>query len=298
MSTLLTPPSRHEFVETLQSSQWSIQHLLRKSCEVTQALGAVLMTQVDGAEPQYKSGHRVAKALAEQIIDQFKNEPFSPGKIACALKIIGMGTVLCMSVSTLINQSESGRWNQARLIVIVPAERQIRNHVVSLLEGVLNDIGLALNYYQRHAAYFARFDEQAGIKNCLICENLQSSTGEWLRWNEFLVRQIGMRLSHTICCTCAAIHYPECTGVKNEAQNFHTNRNSIFEPAHQAGGIDVCAICENLSTGEGGWVRWDEYISRMARVAFTHTLCTACSGHYQIDWVKIHGRSDLVGVVA
>ncbi len=298
MSTLLTPPSRHEFVETLQSSQWSIQHLLRKSCEVTQAFGAVLMTHVDGGEPQYKSSHRVAKALADKVINRFKDEPFSPGKIACVLKIIGTGSVLCMSVSTLINQSENGRWNQARLIVIVPAERQIRNHVVSLLEGVLNDIGLALNYYHRHAAYFARFDEQAGIKNCLICENLQSSTGEWLRWNEFLVRQIGMRLSHTICCTCAAIHYPECTGVKNEEHNFQPLRNSISEPAHQAGGIDVCAICENLSTEEGGWVRWDDYISRMARVAFTHTLCTECSGHYQIDWVKIHGRSNLAGRVA
>lgn len=298
MSTLLTPPSRHEMVETLQSSQWSIQHLLRKSCEVTQALGAVLMTQVDGAEPHYKSSHRIAKALAEQIIDQYRAEPFSPGKIACSLKAIGMGNVLCMSVSTLINQSENGRWNQARLIVIVPAERKIRNLEVSLLEGVLNDIGLALNYYHRHAGYFARFDDQAGIKTCLICENLQSSNREWLRWNEFLVRQIGMRLSHTMCGKCAEIHYPECTGVKNEVHNFHPNRNSIFEPEHQAGGIDVCAICENLSTEDAGWVRWDEYISRMARVAFTHTLCTSCSGHYQIDWVKIHGRSDLLGRVA
>jgi len=298
MSTFFTPPPGQANLETLQSSQWSIQHLLSKSCEVTQALGAVLMTQVDGAEPQYKSSHRVAKALADKIIEQFKNETFSPGKTACILKVIGMGTVLCMSVSTLINPSENGRWNQARLIVIVPADRQFRNHAVSLLEGILNDIGLALHFYQRHAAYFARFDEQAGIKACLICENLQTSTSKWLRWNEFLVRQADMSLSHTICCTCAALHYPECTGVKNRRQNFQPSHNSLFESVHQGGCIDVCAICENMSTETGDWIRWDEYLTRMAGVGFAHTLCPACAGHHKVDFMASNGGSGLVGQVA
>lgn len=298
MSTFLTPLTRHENAETLQASQWSIQHLMRKSCEVTQALGAVLMTQEDGGEPQYKSCHRVAKALAEKIIEQFKDEPISPGKTACILKIIGMGTVLCMAVSTLINQSENGRWNQARLVVILPAGRQTGNHTVSLLEDVLNDIGLALDFYQRHSAYFTRFDEKAGLKACLICENLHSSTGKWLRWNEFLVRQIGLSLSHTVCCTCAAVHYPECTGAKSGSQKFQQNSNSIFKSFHDGVCIDVCAICENLSAASGGWVRWDEYISRMAGVSFVHTLCPACSGHHKGDGVMINGRCGLIGQVA
>lgn len=298
MSTFLTQPSRHENVERLQISQWSIQHLLHKSCEVTQALGAVLMTQVVGGEPQYKSCHRVAKALAENIIDQFKNEPFSPGKTACILKIIGMGTVLCMAVSTLINQTENGRWNQVRLIVIVPAERQIGNHGMSLLQDILNDIGLALDFYRRHSAYFTRFDEQAGLKTCLICENLHSSSAQWLRWNEYLVRQIGVSLSHTVCCRCASIHYPECSGAKNGSKNFQRSGNSIFSSFHQGACIDVCAICENLSTETGEWVHWDEYISRMAGVSFTHTLCPACSGHHKEDCVMINGRCDLVDQVA
>lgn len=265
---------------------------------MTQALGAVLMTQVDGCEPQYKSCHRVAKALAENIIDQFKNEPVSPGKTACILKIIGMGTVLCMAVSTLINQSEHGRWNQARLVVILPTERQPGHQAVSLLEDILNDIGLALDFYQRHAAYFTRFDEQAGLKTCLICENLHSSLGQWLRWNEYLVRQIGVSLSHTICCRCAALHYPECTGLKNDAQSASPSSSTIFNSPRMGGCIDVCAICENLSTETWGWVRWDEYISRMAGVAFTHTLCPACSGHHKGECVTFNGRSVSIEQIA
>jgi hypothetical protein len=203
-----------------------------------------------------------------------------------------------MSVSTLINQSESGRWNQARLVVIVPAERQMGNHAVSLLEDVLHDIGLALVFYQRHSAYFARFDDQAGLKTCLICENLLSSTGQWMRWNEFLVRQAGMSLSHTICCPCASLHYPECSGAKNGLQNLQQVRNSLFNSSHKTGCIDVCAICENLRTEAGDWVRWDEYISRLGGVSFTHTLCLACSGHHKVDGVTLNGRSALVGQVA
>jgi len=294
MSTFLTPPSGTEIVEPLETSQWGIHQLLRKSCEVTQALGAVLMTQVAGHESQYKSSHLVAKALAESIIDRFKSEPFSPGKPVLINKIIGMGTVLCMAVSTLLNQAENGRWNQATLIVILPAERQFTRLAVGLLEDVLDDIGLALNFYQRHAAYFNRFYEQPGLKTCLICEKVNASTGEWLRWDKFLGCQIGIKLSHTLCSKCASHHYPECAGSKHGNQNGEQPCDSIFRQVHETDCTDTCAICENLRVPTGEWLRWDEYMIRMAGANLIQTICPACSSGSKVCYVNNRGQSELV----
>ena len=294
MSTLLSSPARLQNGGPLQTSPWSIHRLLRKSCEVTQALGAVLMTEVDGDEPQYKSSHLIAKSLAENIIDQFKNEPFSPGKPAFVTKIIGMGTVQCMAVSTMLNKSKGGMWTQARLAVILPAKHQLARHAVGLLEEVLHDIGLALDFYERHAAYFSRFDEQTGLKTCMVCENLHASTGEWLRWDEFLVRQMHASLSHTVCRTCAAHHYPECTGVKNEIRTPYPTHHAVFNQTQESNFIDVCAICENLSTSTGEWLGWEEYIIRIAGACFTHTICPACSSGSKVGYIKNRGGSELV----
>lgn len=278
MPASLPPASKQPTTETLHTSQWSIQHFLRKGCDVTQALGAVFMTQVDGGKPQFKSCYRIAKALAEDIVDQFINEPFCPGKTSYILKTIGMSPIFCLSVSTLIHQSENGNCTHARLIVILPAERQFINQRVNLLQDILNDIGLALDFYQRHSSYFTRFIERPGLKTCLVCENIHHSNGEWIRWNELLVRQLGASLSHTICSHCAFLHYPEYTGAKNASQNAASERNSIFNTPLQEGRIDVCAICEYLKNDSGVWVRWDEYIKRVGRISFTHTLCCSCSG--------------------
>lgn len=277
MSASLPPASEQQTTETLQSSPWSLQYLLRTSCEVTQAYGAVFMTQVDGAAPQFQSCHRVAKALAVKIVDEFKNEPFLPGKTACIVKIIGMSPVLCLSVGTLVHQSKTGKCTHARLIVILPASRQMSHHAVSLLQDILNDIAVALDFYQKQSAYFTRFAEQSGLKTCLVCENLQYDTDQWLRWDEFLMRQLGVSLSHTICSHCAFLHYPEYTGAKNASQNGTSEHNSIFNTPLQEGRIDICAICEFLKNDSGVWERWDDYIRRLGRVSFTHTLCYACS---------------------
>jgi len=257
--------------------------MLHKSCEVAQALGAVLMTQIDGHEPQYRSSHLVAKAVAEKLIAHCKDQSFTPGKPIFVLCNIGMGTVLCMAVSTLLSKSRCGRLNQARLIVILPAERQVSNQMVGLLENTLDDIGLALDYYQRHFSYYSRFDDLRGLKTCMICEDVHVSTGQWLRWNEFLGRQLGLGLSHTVCRSCAAFHYPECAGTKNWTQSLVQNRNHASGSSQEGTCVDVCAICENLSTPAGEWVRWDDYLSRMCGVGFTHTLCPACSGPQKID---------------
>lgn len=277
MTASLPQPSKQETNETLHTSQWSIQHLLRKGCDVTQALGAVFMTQVDGGKPRFNGCYRIAKALAEDVIDRFSDEPFLPGKTAYCLKTIGMSPVLCLSVSTLIHQSEKGDCTHARLIVILPADRQISNQVVNLLQDILNDIGVALEFYQRHSVYFSRFVERPGLKTCLICEKLHTSNSQWLRWNEFLARQFSASLSHTICGQCAFLHYPEYTGAKNGLQNDPSAPNSIFDSPLQEGRIDVCAICEHLRNETGAWLRWDEYISRLCRSNFMHTLCQGCS---------------------
>ena len=277
MSSFLTPQTGAEISEPLEPSQWGIHRLLRKSCEVTQALGAVLMTQAAGHESQYKSSHLIAKVLAESIIDRFKSEPFSPGKPVFINKIIGTRTVLCMAVSTLLNHAESGRWNQATLIVMLPAERQFTRLAVGLLEDVLDDIGLALNFYQRHVDYFTRFYEQAGLKTCLICEKVHTSTGEWLRWDRFLGCQVGIKLSHTLCSKCASHHYPECTGLKNGNQDSEQPCDSTVRQVHESDFTDTCAICENLRVPTGEWFRWDEYMLRMAGVNFIQTICPACS---------------------
>ena len=283
MPTTLKLPSKNEPVEELHSSPWSLQFLLRKSCEVTEAYGAVFMTQVNGGNPQFKGCHRVAKALAVRIVDEFKNEPFLPGKTACNVKIIGMSPVLCLSVGTLIHQSKKGICTHARLIVLLPATRQMSHHAVSLLQDILNDIAVALDYYQKQSAYFTRFAEQSGLKTCLICENLQYATDQWLRWDEFLMRQSGARLSHTICNACAGLHYTECTAAKNGTPHLSADQHSLFNSPDHGGCIDVCAICEHLRTEAGNWVRWDSYISRLGHVNYTHTLCHECCGNHKVE---------------
>lgn len=281
MSTTLNAPPGNEPLEALQTSPWSLQYLLRKSCEITQAYGAVLMTVEDGVGPQCKGYHRVAKALADRVVRKFQNEPFLPGRTVCNVKIIGMSPVLCLSVGTLLRQSERGRCTHARLIVLLPATRQLRQQAVHLLQDTLDDIAVALDFYQRHSAYFTRFADQSGLKTCLVCEKLQYSSDEWLRWDEFLVRQVGASLSHTICSTCATHHYAECSGTKNGTVGLPTEPQALFHTPQQEGCIDVCAICEHLKTETGSWVRWDEYINRLGRMSYTHALCSECCDNHK-----------------
>jgi len=283
MSTTLNAPPGNEPLEALQTSPWSLQYLLRKSCEVTQAYGSVLMTVEDRVGPQCKGYHRVSKTLAERIVRKFQNEPFLPGKTVCNVKIIGMSPVLCLSVGTLLRQSERGRCTHARLIVLLPATRQMSHHAVHLLQDTLTEMAEALDFYQRHSAYFTRFTDQSGLKTCLICENLKYTTDQWLRWDEFLMRQIGASLSHTICNVCAGRHYAECTEAKNGTPNLSTNQPSLFSSSDHGSKIDVCAICEHLKTEAGNWVRWDDYISRLGHVSYTHTLCLECCSNHKIE---------------
>lgn len=283
MSTTLNAQPGCEPTEALKTSPWSLQYLLRKSCEETQAYGAVFMTEVDGDQPQCGGSHRVAKALIDRVIRKFSHERYFPGKTVCHVKIIGMNPVLCLSVGTLLRQSERGKCTHARLVVLLPATRQMSHQSVHLLQDTLDDIALALDFYQRHSAYFTKFVENAGLKTCLVCENLQYSSDQWLRWDEFLMRQVGARLSHTICNTCASLHYAECTGTKNGAANLPADQHALFNSPSQGGCLDVCAICEYLRTETGNWVRWDEYISHLGRMSYTHTLCPECCGNHKVE---------------
>jgi hypothetical protein len=241
------------------------------------------MTVEDGVGPHCKGYYRVAKTLADRVVRKFQNEAFLPGKTVCHVKIIGMSPVLCLSVGTLLHQSERGSCTHARLIVLLPAMRQLRQPALHLLQDTLDDIGVALEFYQRHSAYFNRFADQPGLKSCLVCEKLQYHSDEWLRWDELLVRQVGASLSHTICSTCATRHYAECSGAKNGTAGLPMEHQALFNAPEQVGCIDVCAICEQLKTETGSWERWDQYIKRLGRMSFTHALCSECCDNLKVE---------------
>ena len=235
---------------------------------------------------------RRASSIASKANHFHQASPYS------STRSLGCARFYVWQFSTLLNHAESGRWNQATLIVMLPAERQFTRLAVGLLEDVLDDIGLALNFYQRHVVYFTRFYEQAGLKTCLICEKVHASTGEWLRWDRFLGSQVGIKLSHTLCSKCASHHYPECTGLKNGNQDSEQPCDSTVRQVHESDFTDTCAICENLRVPTGEWFRWDEYMLRMAGANFIQTICPACSSGSKVGYIKNRGQSELVGQAA
>lgn len=182
--------------------------MLRKACNLTEALGAVLVTQVEGAGPCIESTLRVSHSVAQQIAALLRDTACPPGKPAVITMEIGVSPVRCLAVSTHMGPPDSLRHQRALLAVVLQAGHQLCAHGVGRLEGLVAALGLMLQQ-NGHAFMAGLATSTPCVGVCAICDNVRATTGRWMRWDELLARHVGVSLSHTVCPSCAEHHYAE-----------------------------------------------------------------------------------------
>ena len=69
---------------------------------------------------------------------------------------------------------------------------------------------------------------------------------------------------------------------------WHMLGNLGGENKDSTGLLHVCSACQDLRVEGHGWMKWDDYLHRVMKVAISHAICDSCCGELYGDLTSRH----------
>ena len=180
-----------------------LQNVLHASCV---SMGAIGMLVTSRRQNQWRTDacYLLSTPVCDRIVSSVDEQLSKSPSTTMSLVQIGMNSNLCLSANTQSPAGAGELMENSRLIAVLSRSVEVTPRMISMLEAYAITVG-SLNRHEVKATV----ELAALIESCAICDRLKIDESTWLRWDEYVSTKLQTLVSHTVCPTCLARHYPD-----------------------------------------------------------------------------------------
>ena len=150
------------------------------------------------------ASYLISHALGCQIVSKLDKQWEHSSATNMSLVQIGMSNALCLSSNTQSLSLPRSAVECSMLIAVLSRAVEVSPRMISMLEAFALSMGALTRQQVQHLP-----DDSGHIESCAVCDRLRQGRSSWLRWDEYMDKQLQIQLTHTVCPACVSTHYPD-----------------------------------------------------------------------------------------